>query len=161
VTILFAVTADLSCWRISILQRSEAILSISAAFVKTTMTYHSPRAMVATGHLGEPGIEISQRLPCWNSTTTVVWPSDLGAKRNPGSRECRGFSVWRRVSGGHRQLLKALPPVQRGLLPSAVVKLAGHRVRDTAVFIVGYLLRQERKTRSTESLAASCRCLSV
>jgi hypothetical protein len=30
------------------------------AFVKTTMTYHSPRAMVATGPLGK----ISQRLRC-------------------------------------------------------------------------------------------------
>jgi hypothetical protein len=58
-TILFAGTVDMSCWRISIPQQSEAILSISAPFVKTTMTFHSPRAMVATGPHGE----ISLRLP--------------------------------------------------------------------------------------------------
>jgi len=52
--ILFADTADMSCWRILILQQSEAILSISAAFVRTTMTYHSPRAIVATDPLGDP-----------------------------------------------------------------------------------------------------------
>jgi hypothetical protein len=60
VTISFAGTVDMSCWKISILQQSEATLSISAAFVKTTMTYHSPRATVATGPHGE----ISQRLRC-------------------------------------------------------------------------------------------------
>ena len=59
VTILFAATVDMSCWRISILQQSGEILSISAAYVKTIMTFHSPRAMVATGPLGE----ISPRLP--------------------------------------------------------------------------------------------------
>ena len=59
----------MSCWRISILQQSEAILSISAAFVKTTMTSHSPRAMVATGPLGE----ISQSFRGENS-----YPPQLG-----------------------------------------------------------------------------------
>jgi hypothetical protein len=58
-TILFAGTVDMSCWRISILQQSEAIVSISAAFVKTTMTYHSLRAMAATGPHGEIQPEIS------------------------------------------------------------------------------------------------------
>jgi hypothetical protein len=43
----------MSCWRISILRQSEAILSISAAFVRTTMTYHSPPVMIAIGLLGE------------------------------------------------------------------------------------------------------------
>jgi hypothetical protein len=52
--ILFADTVGISCWRNLIHQQSEVILSISAAFVSTTMTYHSPRAMVATGPLGDP-----------------------------------------------------------------------------------------------------------
>ena len=52
-TILFVDTVDMSCWRISIFQQSEAILSISVAFVRTTMTYHSPLVMVAIGLLGD------------------------------------------------------------------------------------------------------------
>jgi hypothetical protein len=43
----------MSCWRISIFQQSKAILSISVAFVRTTMTYHSPLVMVAIGLLGD------------------------------------------------------------------------------------------------------------
>jgi hypothetical protein len=54
VTILFVGTVDLSFWRILTLRQSEAILSISAAFVKTTMTYHSLRAIVASGPHGDP-----------------------------------------------------------------------------------------------------------
>jgi hypothetical protein len=54
VTILFADIVVTSCWRISIPQQSEAILSISVAFVRTIMTYHSPRVTVATGPLGDP-----------------------------------------------------------------------------------------------------------
>ena len=54
VTILYVATVGMSCWRILILQQSEEILSISAAFVRTTMTYHSPGAMVATGPLDDP-----------------------------------------------------------------------------------------------------------
>jgi hypothetical protein len=45
-------------------------------------------------------IEISRRLPCWNSTTTAVWAAHLDAKRTPGNGECRGFSVLQRVFGG-------------------------------------------------------------
>ena len=52
-TILFAGTVDMSCWRISILQQSEAIPSISAAYVRTTTTFHLPRRMLATGLHGE------------------------------------------------------------------------------------------------------------
>ena len=52
-TILFVDTVDMACWRISILQQSEAILSISVAFVRTTITYHSPLVMVAIGLLGD------------------------------------------------------------------------------------------------------------
>ena len=69
-TILFAGTVDMSCWRILILQQSGAILSISAAFVKTTMTYLSPRAMVATGPLGE----ISQSFSGGIHTMTALAP---------------------------------------------------------------------------------------
>ena len=52
-TILFAGTVDMSCWRISILQQSGAILSISVAYVRTTMTFRSLRRMLATGPHGE------------------------------------------------------------------------------------------------------------
>jgi hypothetical protein len=52
-TILFAATVDLSCWRISILQQSEVILSINAASVKTTTTYHLWRVIFATGPHGD------------------------------------------------------------------------------------------------------------
>ena len=52
-TILFVDTVDMSCWRISIFQQSGAILSISVAFVRTTMNYHSPLVMVAIGLLGD------------------------------------------------------------------------------------------------------------
>ena len=96
VTILFADTVDMSCWRISILQQSGAILSISAAFVKTTMTFHSPRAMVATGPHGE-----NQPEPSLGKNSH---PPQLGLltlmRRSPRQGECRGFSVWRLVSGG-------------------------------------------------------------
>ena len=76
-TILFVDTVDMSCWRILILQQSGAILSISAAFVKTTMTYLSPRAMVATGPLGE----ISQSFSGGIHTTTALAPELM---RSPG-----------------------------------------------------------------------------
>jgi hypothetical protein len=69
-TILFAVIVAMSCWRISILQQSGAILSISAASVKTTMTFHSPRAMVTTGPHGE----ISQRPLPGNSHPPQLGP---------------------------------------------------------------------------------------
>jgi len=46
-------TVGMSCWRTSILQPSAAILSISVAFARTTMTYHSPPVMVAIGLLGD------------------------------------------------------------------------------------------------------------
>ena len=52
--ILYAGIVDLLCWRISILQRLEAILSISARFVKTTMICHSLRLTVVTGPHGNP-----------------------------------------------------------------------------------------------------------
>ena len=78
-TILFAGTVDMSCWRISILQQSEAILSISAAYVKTTMTYHSPRAMVATG----PHAEISQSFPGGNPHPPRLGPLNLMRNEAP------------------------------------------------------------------------------
>jgi hypothetical protein len=67
----------MSCWRISILHQSEAILSISAAYVRTTTTYLSPRAMVATGPLGE----ISQSFSGGIHTTTILAPELM---RSPG-----------------------------------------------------------------------------
>jgi hypothetical protein len=79
-TILFADTVDMSCWRISILRQSEAILSFSAPFVKTTMIFHSPRAMVATGPHGE----ISLRLPRRKSKFSAAWAGHLDARRSPG-----------------------------------------------------------------------------
>jgi hypothetical protein len=72
-TIFYAGTVDMSCWRISILRQSEAILSISAPFVKTTMTFPSPQAMVATGPLGE----ISLRLPWRKSKFSAAWAVTL------------------------------------------------------------------------------------
>ena len=76
-TILFAGTVDMSCWRILILQQSGAILSISAAFVKTIMTFLSPGAMVATGPLGK----ISQSLSGGIHITTALAPELM---RSPG-----------------------------------------------------------------------------
>src|SRR5690348_9368368 len=69
----------MSCWKISILQQSEAILSISAAFVKTTMTSHSPRAMVATGPLGENQPE----LPWRKSISAAAWAAELTRNEAP------------------------------------------------------------------------------
>jgi hypothetical protein len=54
-------------------QQSEGILYINAPFVKTTMTYHSPRVMVATGPPGDP---------------IAIWlgrQREAMAKRNPGT----------------------------------------------------------------------------
>jgi hypothetical protein len=79
-TISFAGTVDMSCWRISILQQSEVILSISAVFVRTTMTFHSPRQMLATGPHGE----ISQRLPWRKSKFSGAWARHFDARRSPG-----------------------------------------------------------------------------
>ena len=76
-TILFAGTVDMSCWRISILQQSEAIPSINAVFARTTMTYHSPPVMVATGPFGE----ISQSFSGGIHTTTALAPELM---RSPG-----------------------------------------------------------------------------
>jgi hypothetical protein len=57
--ILFVDTVGMSCWRTSILQQSAAIPSISAAFARTTMTYHSPPVMVA---IGLPGDEVEEQI---------------------------------------------------------------------------------------------------
>src|SRR5438045_2689190 len=88
----------MSFWRISILRQSEAILSISAPFVKTTMTFHSPRAMVATGPLGE----ISQRpLPGTHTHRTLGRLSD--AKRSPAKGNAGASQVRDSCPGRHRQ----------------------------------------------------------
>src|SRR5204862_7850657 len=73
-------TVDISCWRISILHQSEALLSISAGYVRRTMTFHSPRAMVATGPHGE----ISPRLPWRKSAFSAAWAGHFDARRSPG-----------------------------------------------------------------------------
>ena len=78
-TILFAGTVDMSCWRISILQQSGAILSISAVYVRTTMTFHSPRAMVAIGPHGE----ISRELPWQKSISAAAWAAQLMRNEAP------------------------------------------------------------------------------
>lgn len=57
--ILSVDTVAMSCWRISILQRSEAIRSISAAFVKTIMICRLPRGTVATGLHADEAVEIT------------------------------------------------------------------------------------------------------
>src|SRR6202011_2992626 len=69
--ILFVDTVGMSCWRILILQQSEAILSISAAFVRTTMTYHSPPAMIAIGLLGDEADRTQLRTVRWNPMATA------------------------------------------------------------------------------------------
>ena len=69
--ILFVDTVGMSCWRILILQQSEAILSISAAFVRTTMTYHSPPAMVAIGLLGDEANRTQLRTVRWIPMATA------------------------------------------------------------------------------------------
>ena len=94
-TILFADTVGLSCWRISILQQSEGILSISAAFVKTTMTYHSPRVMVATGPHGE----ITQRLPCWRGHPPQLGPLTSMQNEAPAGGMPGLLSLATRVEG--------------------------------------------------------------
>src|ERR1700738_12037 len=69
--ILFVDTGCMSSWRISILQQSEAILSISAAFVRTTTTSHSPPAMVAIGLLGDEANRTQLRTVRWNPMATA------------------------------------------------------------------------------------------
>jgi hypothetical protein len=54
-------------------------------FVKTTMTYHSLRVMVATGPHGDYNSKSASRLPGWNSATTAAWAAHLDAKRNPAA----------------------------------------------------------------------------
>jgi hypothetical protein len=86
----------MSCWRISILRQSEAIRSISAPFVKTTMTFHSPRAMVATGPHGE----ISLRLPLAEIQFNAAWGGRFDARRSPGRGNAGASQVRDFVSGG-------------------------------------------------------------
>ena len=69
--ILFVDTVGMSCWRISILQQSEAIPSISAAFARTTTTSHSPPAMVAIGLLGDEANRTQLRTVRWNPMATA------------------------------------------------------------------------------------------
>ena len=86
--ILFAHTVDTSCWRVLILQQSEAILSISAAFVRTTMTYHSPPVMVAIGLLGDEADRNQLATTRWNSTLTATGVSvQKQAKLRQGNDE--------------------------------------------------------------------------
>src|SRR5580704_9289521 len=70
--ILFVDTVGMSCWRISILQQLEAILCISAEFVRTTMTYHSPPVMVAIGLLGDEAEGHQSATTRWSPPTATA-----------------------------------------------------------------------------------------
>jgi hypothetical protein len=94
-TILFAGTVDMSCWRISILQQSGEILSISAVYVRTTMTFHSPRAMVDTGPLGE----ISQGFLWRKFIPTPAWAAYLMRNEAPAGGMPGLLSLATRVRG--------------------------------------------------------------
>jgi hypothetical protein len=98
-TILFAGTVDMSFWRISILRQSEAILSINAPFVKTTMTFHSPGAMVAAGPHGE----ISLKLPWRKFKFSAAWAGHFDARRSPGRGNAGASQVRDSCPGRHRQ----------------------------------------------------------
>ena len=88
---LFVDTVGMSCWRISILQQSAAIPSISAAFARTTMTYHSPPVMVAIGLLGMKQSEISRRPPAGVLPRQPPLPASMQSE--DAAREMPGFSV--------------------------------------------------------------------
>src|SRR5580704_7617606 len=86
--ILFVDTVGMSCWRTSILQPSAAIPSISAAFARTTMTYHSPPMMVAIGLLGDEAEGNQLATTRWNSTLTATGVSvQKQAKLRQGNAE--------------------------------------------------------------------------
>src|SRR3954464_9630697 len=89
----------MSCWRILILQQSWEILSISAVYVRTTMTFHSPRAMVDTGPLGE----ISPRLPWQEPISTAAWAVHFGYERSPDRGNAGASQVRDSCPGIHRQ----------------------------------------------------------
>src|SRR5580692_9951826 len=95
--ILFVDTVGMSCWRISILQQSEAIPSISAAFARTTTTSHSPPAMVAIGLLGDEANRTQLRTVRWNPMATAQ-ESRSDASQTP-ARQRRGVSYFAIVCG--------------------------------------------------------------
>ena len=83
----------MSCWRTSILQQSAAIPSISAAFARTTMTYHSPPVMVAIGLLDDEAERNQLATTRWSPPTATATgvPPRCKAKMRQG--KCRWFSV--------------------------------------------------------------------
>src|SRR3984893_8904379 len=91
-------------WRISILQQLKAILSTNAASLKTTMTCHSLRVMVATGPPGDPDRNQSAT-GWWDRTTTTDRPPRNRSTRDDGKPKPRPggtprFPSWRLVFGG-------------------------------------------------------------
>src|SRR6202040_405715 len=73
-------------WRASILQQSAAIPSISAAFVRTTMTYHSPHVMIAIGLLGDEADRYHLATTRWNPTPSATGVSvQMQAKLRQGN----------------------------------------------------------------------------
>ena len=85
----------MSCWRISILQQSEVIPSISAAFVRTTTTSHSTPAMVAIGFLGDEANRNQLRTTRWNPMATAQESRSYATQ----TRLRRGFPISPLVCG--------------------------------------------------------------
>ena len=94
-TILFVDTVGMSCWRISILQQSEAILSTSAAFVRTTTTCHPPPMMVAIGLLGDEADQYHSVTTRWSRLAEPARDTAFPALPVSRGRDVGVGSAWR------------------------------------------------------------------
>jgi len=108
----------MSCWRISILQQLEAILCISAEFVRTTMTYHSPPVMVAIGLLGDEAERNQSATTRWSPPTATA----TGVPASMQSERCgkgnAGVFSWRPMRD---EIRSNLPPPRR----EAAIRIKG------------------------------------
>ena len=87
--------------------KSAAIPCISAAFARTTMTYHSPPVMVAIGLLGDEAERNQSATSRWSPPTANRHRSSrLDAKRRCGKGNARVFS-WRPMRD---EIRSNLPP---------------------------------------------------
>src|ERR1700730_10535978 len=105
--ILFLDTVGMSCWRNLILQQFKAILCISAEFVRTTMTYHSPPVMVAIGLLGDEAERNQSATTRWSPPTATA----TGVPASMQSERCgkgnAGVFSWRPMRD---EIRSNLPP---------------------------------------------------
>jgi hypothetical protein len=88
--------------------KSAAIPCISAAFARTTMTYHSPPVMVAIGLLGDEAEGNQSATTRWSPPTATATGVPASMQSEDAAREMPGFQL---ATHARRNPLKSPPGI--------------------------------------------------